>query len=107
MFSVTCTLFSYAVSYSIVFVKSSLSISALVLSDNDDVPQYTASAPYLNAVFAFQMILLVLIVLHIEREITMSTNVVSEIIPYLYKSIKHSNAINMFLMNRYRTRTIY
>jgi len=28
-------------------------MSALVLNDNDDVPQYTASAPYLNAVFAF------------------------------------------------------
>ena len=28
-------------------------MSALVLNDNDDVPQYTASAPYKNAIFAF------------------------------------------------------
>ena len=28
-------------------------MSALVLSDNDDVPQYTASAPYKKAIFAF------------------------------------------------------
>lgn len=35
----------------------------------------------------------------------MSTNVVSEIIPYLYKASSIPNAINMFL--RYRTRTIY
>lgn len=29
----------------------------------------------------------------------MSTNVVSEIIPYLYKASSIPNAINMFLMN--------
>ena len=28
-------------------------MSALVLKDSDDVPQYTASAPYKNAIFAF------------------------------------------------------
>ena len=28
-------------------------MSALVLNDNDEVPQYTASAPYKNAIFAF------------------------------------------------------
>ena len=53
MFSVTCTLFPILCAYFIVFIKSSLSMSALVLNDNDDVPQYTASAPYLNAVLAF------------------------------------------------------
>ena len=53
IFNVTCTLFPILCAYSIVFIKSLLSMSALVLNDNDDVPQYTASAPYLNAVFAF------------------------------------------------------
>ena len=53
MFSVTCTLFPMLCAYSIVFTKSSFPISALVLNDNDDVPQYTASAPYKNAIFAF------------------------------------------------------
>ena len=33
--------------------RSSSSTSALLLSDKEDVPQYTASAPYINAVFAF------------------------------------------------------
>ena len=39
--------------YSIVFASSLSSTSALLLNDKDPVPQYTASAPYLNAVFAF------------------------------------------------------
>ena len=36
-----------------VFAKSSSCISALVLRDNEDVPAYTASAPYKKAVLVF------------------------------------------------------
>ena len=39
--------------YFIVFSKSLSSTSALLLSDKEDVPQYTASAPYINATLAF------------------------------------------------------
>ena len=39
--------------YFIIFIKSSLSIAALDLKDKLAVPQYTASAPYKNAIFAF------------------------------------------------------
>ena len=53
MFNVTYTFFPILCAYFIVFSKSSSCISALVLSDNDDVPAYTASAPYKNAIFAF------------------------------------------------------
>ena len=51
--SVTYTFFPISCAYFIVSSKSLSCISALVLSDNDDVPQYTASAPYKNAIFAF------------------------------------------------------
>ena len=53
IFSVTYTFLPISCAYLIVFFKSSSSISALALNDNDDVPQYTASAPYKNAIFAF------------------------------------------------------
>ena len=51
--SVTYTFFPISCAYFIVSSKLLSCISALVLSDNDDVPQYTASAPYKNAIFAF------------------------------------------------------
>ena len=50
---VTYTFFPISCAYFIVFSKSSFSMSALVLNDNDDVPQYTASAPYKYAILAF------------------------------------------------------
>ena len=53
IFNVTYIFFPMLCAYFIVFSKSSSCMSALVLNDNDEVPQYTASAPYKNAIFAF------------------------------------------------------
>jgi len=53
IFKATYTFFPILCAYFIVCIKSSSCISALDLNDNDAVPQYTASAPYKNAIFAF------------------------------------------------------
>ena len=89
MFIAAYTFLPILCAYSIVFAKSLSSTSALLLKDKLPVPQYTASAPYINAVFAF------------SNDPAGANNSGFFILFYflsLFSSIYHQN-IHLFLLN--------